>query len=53
MIGPAREPEQLAFELYAIILGYSHHKRLLRDPKAETHVRAAFERILASARAPS
>jgi AcrR family transcriptional regulator len=47
------DAEQFAFELYSFILGYSHHKRLLRDPKAEARVRAAFDRLVASARKPA
>jgi len=41
--------EQFAFELHAIILGYNHDKRLLRDHRPEAHVRAAFARLLADA----
>jgi AcrR family transcriptional regulator len=40
---------QFAFELYALLLGYHHAKRLLRDPRAETALRAAFDRLLADA----
>jgi AcrR family transcriptional regulator len=39
---------QFAFEMYAIILGFSHAKRLLRDPSAEKRARTAFDRLLAS-----
>jgi len=45
------DAEQLAFDLYSIFLGYNHSKRLLRDPRAEKRVRAAFERLVADARA--
>ncbi len=38
--------EQLAFELYGILLTCSHAKRLLRDPRAEARARAAFERLV-------
>jgi AcrR family transcriptional regulator len=47
------DTEQFAFELYALLLGCSHWRRLLRDPKAETRARTAFERLLGAARAPS
>jgi AcrR family transcriptional regulator len=47
------DAEQFAFELYALLLGCSHWKRLLRDPRAETRARAAFERLVDSARAAS
>lgn len=40
---------QFAFELYGLLLGYHHAKRLLRDPRAETALRAAFDRLLADA----
>lgn len=39
--------EQLAFELYAIMLGFNHRKRLLRAPDAERRARSAFARLLA------
>jgi len=43
------ECQQFAFELYALLLGYHHAKRLLRDPRAETALRTGFERLLADA----
>jgi AcrR family transcriptional regulator len=45
------DPEQFAFDFYAITLGYHDHNRLLRDPKAEERARTAFESLLASCRA--
>lgn len=44
---------QFAFELYGLLLGYHHAKRLFRDPRAETALRTGFERLLADAAAPS
>jgi AcrR family transcriptional regulator len=44
---------QFAFDFFAILLGCSHWKRLLRDPQAEARARSAFDRLLASARLPS
>ena len=41
--------EQLAFEIYGIVLSYNHARRLLRDPKAERRAREAFARLLKSA----
>jgi AcrR family transcriptional regulator len=41
--------EQLAFELHAIVLGFNHAKRLLREHRPEARARAAFERLLADA----
>lgn len=43
--------DQLAYDLYAIILGYQHFSRLLRDPVAEPRARQAFEGLLAASRA--
>lgn len=42
--------DQLAFELYGMMLGYHQVKRLLQDPKADARVRAAFDRLLDSVR---
>lgn len=44
------EPEQIAFEMHALVLGYAHQRRLLRDPRAEQRLRTAFERLLVSIR---
>jgi AcrR family transcriptional regulator len=44
------EPEQFAHDLYAIMLGFHHAARLLRDPRAEARSQAAFERLLSSMR---
>lgn len=43
--------EQLAFEVSALVLGYHHAQRMLRDERAIDRVRAAFERLLADAQA--
>ena len=39
------ECEEFAYDLYALMLGFNHSRRLLRDPKAEIRTRAAFERL--------
>jgi AcrR family transcriptional regulator len=44
------DPDQFAFQFYALILGFHHVSRLLHDPKAEERVRAAFEQLLAQSR---
>jgi hypothetical protein len=49
---PDLDCDQLAFEAYALVLGYNFQRRLLRDPKAEARARRAIDRLLASARAP-
>jgi len=44
------DTKQLAFTLQSVMLGYHHAGRLLRDPEALDHTRAAFEQLLASSR---
>jgi AcrR family transcriptional regulator len=44
------DPEQFAFELQAILLGFHHSSRLLRDPKATERANRAFEQLLVRAR---
>lgn len=41
--------DQLAFELYGIILVFNHDKRLLGGPKPAAYARAAFKRLIAAA----
>jgi len=45
--------EQFAHDLYAMMLGYHHFARLLRDPRAEARVRTAFEALIGLARRPA
>jgi AcrR family transcriptional regulator len=45
---PALDAEQFAFELYGIMFGYYHARRLLRDPRAEERARRAFDALVAS-----
>jgi len=49
---PDADPEQLAFELYGIMLVCHHSARLLHDPRATERARRAFEGLLAAARPP-
>jgi AcrR family transcriptional regulator len=44
------DPEQVAFELYGIMLSMHHAARLLRDPRATSRANRAVERLLASCR---
>lgn len=44
------DPEQLAFQLYAIMMAYHLYSRLLDDPSAILRARGAFETLLASAK---
>ena len=45
------DPEEFAHDLYSVMLGFHHAKRLLQDPRAEARAQAAFGRLLAVARA--
>ncbi|MGE5338822.1 MAG: TetR/AcrR family transcriptional regulator [Gemmatimonadota bacterium] len=42
------DPEQVAFELYAIVLALHNEDRLFRDRDAYARAQAAFERVVAS-----
>lgn len=44
------DPEQFAHDLYAVMLGYHHASRLLKDPHAEQRASAGFQLLLAAAR---
>jgi AcrR family transcriptional regulator len=44
------EPEQFAYDLYSVMLGFHHAARLLRDPQADARANAAFERLISSVR---
>jgi AcrR family transcriptional regulator len=46
------DPQQVAFEIYGIMLVCHHQARLLRDRHAEDRARRAFERLVADARPP-
>lgn len=45
------DPGQFAFEVDAIVLGYHHAQRLMRNPNAGDLARGSFERLLASCKA--
>ena len=44
------DPHLFAFQLHAILLGYHHARRLLRDTEAARRARDAFEALIISAR---
>ena len=46
------DPERFAFQVDGIVLSYHYASRLLGDAKAREHARAAFEALVAGARAP-
>jgi len=45
------DPQQFAFELQSLTLGFHHYARLLEDEHAEDRARTAFESMLDRARA--
>jgi hypothetical protein len=45
------DPEQFAFEMYAIMIGAHTFSKFLRLPDAVDRTRTSFDRLLASARA--
>jgi AcrR family transcriptional regulator len=47
------DPEQVAFDLYGVMLSYHHAARLLKDPRAEPRARRAFEALLARLQKPA
>lgn len=47
---PDVDTQQFAFELHALLLGYHHAKRMMRDQAAEERLRTAFERLLGASR---
>lgn len=44
------DPDQFAYEMYALFLGFHFYHRLLRDPLAASRARASFERLLENSR---
>lgn len=46
------DPGQFAYDTSGVMLAYHHASRLLRDPAAEAHARAAFDALLLAARSP-
>lgn len=44
------DPDQMAHDLFGIMLVYHHAVRLLRDPKADARARRAFEELVSRAR---
>ena len=47
------DPEQFAYELYAVFLAYHHFHRLLKDPGAKSRAENAFAGLLRGAGAPA
>ncbi len=47
---PDVDADQFSFTLQGLMLAYHHVARLLRDPRAIEHTRAAFEQLLVASR---
>ena len=47
------EPDQFAFEVYSIMLGFHAYQKFVRAPDSLDRAHEAFERLLISARAPA
>jgi AcrR family transcriptional regulator len=47
---PEIDGEQFAHDVYGIMLAYHHAARLLRDPRASSRARTAFESLLVASR---
>lgn len=47
------DPEQFAFEVYSIMLGFHAYQKALRESVSLDRARRSFERLLVSARAPA
>jgi AcrR family transcriptional regulator len=45
---PDTDPEQMAFEIYSLMVGLMHDARFLRDPKAQDRVRNAYDRLIST-----
>jgi AcrR family transcriptional regulator len=50
---PEVDPDQVAFEIYGLMLGMHTFHRFLREPTAVDRSRKAFERLLAASRVAS
>jgi len=46
------DPEQFAFEVYSVMLGFHAYRQLLHEPASLDRARQALERLLSSARVP-
>ena len=46
------DTEQLAHDVYGVMLAWHHARRLLHDPRAEERARRAFDTLVLAARPP-
>jgi AcrR family transcriptional regulator len=44
------EPDQFAHDFYAVMLGFHHASRLMRDPSASARAHAGFETLISTVR---
>jgi len=49
---PELDPEQFAFEVYSVMLGYHAYQKFLHEPASLARAHDALERLLDGARAP-
>jgi len=47
------EPDQFAFDVYGIMLGFHTYQKFLRSPESLRRARESLERLVVSARAPA
>jgi AcrR family transcriptional regulator len=47
------DPDQFAFEVYSIMLGFHAYQKFLREPASLDRARGSLDRLLAGARAPA
>ena len=47
------DPDQFAFDVYSVMLGFHTYQKFLRAPDSLARARVALERLLESARAPA
>lgn len=47
------DPEQFAFDVYSVMLGFHTYQKFLRAPDSLARARGSLERLLESARAPA
>jgi AcrR family transcriptional regulator len=50
---PDLDPDQFAFDVYSIMLGFHTYQKFLRAPDSLERARESLERLLVSARAPA
>jgi AcrR family transcriptional regulator len=49
---PDADPEQFAYDMYSVMLGWHHAARLMQDPRANERAQRSFSNLVAAARVP-